>query len=169
MARECIAPDHVNHMALEEPPACAQPGLAGFMATSAWLRLAFHDLAFDVIDLVTEGNLTVAHVHMTGQQAGPFVVYPVAAAPAAFPPTSRPFKVRQCHLFTTVDGRHVQHVAVRDDLAMMTQLGHLPPSPQSALRLARWHLSGAARRAVRQATQAAAAAAAAAGPHPPMA
>ncbi len=159
LARQCIAPEHVNTMALEEPPACAEPGLAGFMATSAWLRIAFQDLTFDVIDLVTEADLTVAHVHMSGRQTGPFVVYPVDAKPVAFPPTSRPFKVRQCHLFTTLDGRHVKHVAVRDDLAMMTQLGHLPPSPRSALRLAGWHLGGSARRAVRQATASAAAAA----------
>ena len=159
LARQCIAPDHVNMMALEEPPACAEPGVAGFMATSAWLRMAFQDLTFDVIDLVTQVDLTIAHVYMSGRQAGPFVVYPVDAKPVAFPPTSRQFKVRQCHLFTTLDGRHVKHVAVRDDLAMMTQLGHLPPSPRGALRLAGWHLGGGARRAVRQATDAAAAAA----------
>lgn len=168
LAQRCLAAGHVNHMAAEEPPACAQPGVPGFLATSAWLRLAFSDLRFDVLHLVSEGEMTVAHVRMTGRQNGPFVVFPAGQPPVAFPPTGRALSVRQCHLFTVRGGRHVEHVAVRDDLGMMTQLGHLPPSPSAALRLARWHLTGAARRAVRTAVHAAAAAAeAAAEPAPP--
>jgi predicted ester cyclase len=160
LARRVIAADHVNHMAAEEPPACAEPGVPGFLATSAWLRSAFADLRFDVLALVSEGGTTVAHVRMSGRQTGPFVVFPVGSAPVAFPPTGHEFSVRQCHLFTVRDGLHVEHVAVRDDLGMMTQLGHLPPSPRAGLRMARWHLSGGARRAVREAVELAAAAAA---------
>lgn len=162
LARRCLAPDHVNHMAAEEPPACAQPGVPGFLATSAWLRLAFADLRFDVLHLVSEEEMTAAHVRMTGRQEGPFVVFPAGKPPVAFPPTGRAISVRQCHLFTIRGDRHVEHIAVRDDLGMMTQLGHLPPSPSAALRLARWHITGAARRAVRTAVDTAAAAAAAA-------
>lgn len=161
LARRCIAREYVNHMATEEPPACSEPGVPGFLATSAWLRSAFADLHFDLLALVSEGDTTVAHVRMTGRQTGPFVVFPPGAEPVAFPPTGREFSVRQCHLFTVRDGRHVEHTAVRDDLGMMTQLGHLPPSPRAGLRMARWHLSGGARRAVGEAVQIAEAAAAA--------
>ena len=159
LARRCISPDHVNHMTAEEPPACAEPGVPGFLATSAWLRSAFTDLRFDLLALVTEGDTTVAHVRMTGRQTGPFVVFPPGSDPVAFPPTGRELSVQQCHLFTVRDGLHVGHVAVRDDLGMMTQLGHLPPSPRAGLRMARWHLSGGARRAVGEAVDLAAAAA----------
>jgi predicted ester cyclase len=163
LARRCLDPGHVNRMATEEPPACAQPGVPGFLATSAWLRLAFAELRFDLLRLVSEGDTTVAHVRMSGRQTGPFVVFPDGAAPVAFPPTGREFSVQQCHLFTVRDGLHAEHVAVREDLGMMTQLGHLPPSPAAGLRMLRWHLSGGARRAVREAVDAAAAAATAEG------
>lgn len=169
LARHCLAAGYINHMATEEPPACAEPGVPGLLATSAWLRLAFSDLSFEVLHLVSSDAMTVAHVRMTGRQDGPFVVFPVGQPPVAFPPTGRAVSVRQCHLFTVRGDRHVEHVAVRDDLGMMTQLGHLPPSPSAAFRLARWHITGAARRAVRTAvdTSAAAAAAAATQPAPP--
>jgi hypothetical protein len=43
---------------------------------------------------------------------------------------------------------------------MMTQLGHLPPSPAVAARMARWAVSGRPRRAIAQAVEVSAAAAA---------
>src|SRR6202022_735542 len=47
LAARCLTFEHVNHMAVGEPPACSLPGVPGFMATSAWLRLAFPDLPFE--------------------------------------------------------------------------------------------------------------------------
>jgi hypothetical protein len=67
--------------------------------------------------------------------------------PVAFAPTRREVAVRQCHIFRLRDGMHAEHISVRDDLAMMTQLGHLPPSAAAIARMARWTLSGRARRA----------------------
>ena len=107
------------------------------MATSAWLRFAFSELHFEIIEVAASGDLTVAHATTTGRQTGPFVVFPQGGKPVSFPPTGRSFAVRQCHIFHRLDGRHADHAAVRDDLGMMTQLGHLPPSPKAMLRLAR--------------------------------
>jgi hypothetical protein len=42
---------------------------------------------------------------------------------------------------------HAEHISVRDDLGMMTQLGHLPPNPAAIARMALWTLSGRAKRA----------------------
>ncbi len=151
LAAQAIHPEHVNHMAADHPPASALPGLPGFLATSAWLRFAFNDLAFEVIDLISNDSRTIAHVTMTGRQQGPFVVFPPGQSAVAFPPTGRPFAARQCHLFTIRDGQHGDHSAVRDDLTMMTQLGHLPPSPAAAARMARFALTGARNRAVHDA------------------
>jgi predicted ester cyclase len=159
LAAAAIHPDHVNHEAPDHPPASRQPGLPGFLATSAWLRLAFSDLHFDLHDLVTQDDRCIAHVTFSGRQTGPFVVFPPGGRPIAFPPTGAAFAVRQCHLFTLRDGRHLDHAAVRDDLGMMTQLGHLPPSPKVAARMLRWQLTGGARRAVRTAITVAALAA----------
>ncbi len=69
----------------------------------------------------------------------------------AFPATGRRFTVRQFHLFRLADGRLAEHIAVRDDLGMMTQLGFIPPRPGTALRLLGLHLAGGARRSAREA------------------
>src|ERR1051326_8404204 len=118
LARGCIHPEHINRMAVDEPPACALAGVPGFLATSAWLRLAFTDLRFEPIEIVTQDDRTIAHVRMRGRQTGPFVVFPAADKPRAFPPTGREFAVRQCHIFRLADGLHREHIAVRDDLGM---------------------------------------------------
>jgi len=153
LAKASIHPEHVNHEAPDHPPACRQPGIPGFLATGAWLRLAFSDLRFELTELVTEGDRCIAHVVMSGRQTGPFVVFPPQGRPVAFPPTGATFAVRQCHLFTIQDGLHADHAAVRDDLGMLTQLGHLPPTPRVAARMVRWQLGGGARRAIRAAVQ----------------
>ena len=162
LAARCLTSDHVNHQAADEPPACALPGVPGFLATSAWLHLAFPDLAFELIEAATQGGHTLAHVWMRATQAGPFVVFPPGGRPVAFPPTGRSFAVRHCHVFRLRDGRHAEHIAVCDDLGMMAQLGHLPPTPQVLARMGRWQLTGSARRAVRRALTVAQDAAAAA-------
>ena len=151
LVRASIHPESVNHEAANEPPATQQPGPPGFLATSAWLRLAFSDLHFEIHDVLSEGPKSIAYVTMSGRQTGPFVVFPAGQAPVAFPPTGAAFSVRQCHMFTTKDGLHIEHAAVRDDLTMMTQLGHLPPSPRAMARMAGWVVRGGARRAIREA------------------
>jgi SnoaL-like polyketide cyclase len=99
------------------------------MATSAWLRSVFTGLRFDVIEMVSADDRTIAHVWMRGAQTGPFVIFP-NGKPVAFAPTRREVAVRQCHIFRLRDGMHAEHISVRDDLGMMTQLGHLPPIQQ---------------------------------------
>jgi len=150
-----VAPDHVNHMAIDEPAACSRPGPAGFLATSAWLRFAFSELSFEEIHLVTDGRLVCSHVWMRGRHTGPFVVFPPGQEPAVFPPSSRSFAIRQMHLFHLHDGLTVEHIAVRDDLGMMHQLGFVPPSPRAMAAIMRWKLSGRARRAVEEVSAAA--------------
>jgi predicted ester cyclase len=152
LASRSLHAANVNHMAADEPPACSEPGLPGLMATSAWLRLAFADLAFEVIETVAERDRIIAHVHMRGRQDGPFVAFPAGSRPVSFPPTGREFAVRHCHVFRLRDGLFAEHIAVRDDLGMMTQLGHLPPTPAAMVRMAKWQVSGAHRRAVATAT-----------------
>src|SRR6266566_597966 len=141
LAARCIHPEHVNHMAADEPPACARPGVPGFMATSAWLHVAFPDLRFELIEMTTEGDRSIAHMWMRGTQTGPFTVFPPGGKPVAFPPTGREF-------------------AVRHDLGMMTQLGHLPPTPAAMARMARFQIGGA-KRAIAHAIETAGRAAAA--------
>ena len=151
LSRRVLTEDHVNHMAADEPPACRQRGVPGFLATSAWLRLAFSELSFEELDVVASGDQVVSHVRMSGVHTGPFVVFPPGGKPQVFPATGRRFSARQFHLFRLADGRLADHIAVRDDLGMMTQLGFIPPRAATVMRLLRMHLSGGARRSVREA------------------
>src|SRR6266536_4156031 len=80
LARRCIHPEQINRMAVDEPPDCATPGVAGFLATSAWLRMAFADLRFEVIESATAADRTLAHVWMRGRQSGPVRGLPAGAA-----------------------------------------------------------------------------------------
>ena len=151
LAHEAVSPDWRNAEASHEPPACATPGPAGLMATSAWLRLAFADLHFEPIATTFDGETAMSFVTMTGHQHGPFVTFRDGRAGTVFPPTGRNFEMKQFHLHRVRNGQCTYHEAVRDELGLMIQLGHLPPTPAAGLRLLRFRISGAARRAVRDA------------------
>jgi predicted ester cyclase len=153
LSRRVLTGDHVNHMAADEPPACREHGAPGFLATSAWLRLAFSELSFEELDAAASGDQVFSHVRMGGVHTGPFVVFPPGGRPQVFPATGRRFSVRQFHLFRLAGGRLAEHVAVRDDLGMMTQLGFIPPRPATAMRLLGLHLAGGARRCAREAVR----------------
>ncbi|GAC1338900.1 MAG: hypothetical protein NVSMB29_05360 [Candidatus Dormibacteria bacterium] len=154
LAATVVAPSHINERAADEPPACGAPGPAGFIATAAWLRFAFPDIHFTVLGAVVEGDLAVAHVRMQGHQTGAFVVFDSPGHPQVFPPTRRALDVEQCHLFRLAGDQSTGHTAVRDDLGMMRQLGHIPPSPRRLVAMAWWKLSGRAARTVREVTAA---------------
>ncbi len=103
--------------------------------------------------VVSDAEQTLAQVRLTGTQHGPFVVFTPQQRPTAFPPTGRAVNVRQVHVFRHDGQEQTSHFAIREDLPMMTQLGHLPPSPSGLFRLARAGASGASRRAVHDAVQ----------------
>ena len=148
LAIRCIHPDFVNEESANEPPACATPGPAGLAATGTWLRSAYTDLHYEVRNILHDGSQATAQALMSGRQTGPFVAFPQGERPVALPPTGRAFAVKHAHHVRFQDGLIVWHAAVRDDLGMMTQLGHLPPTLGVLARVARWNLSGSAHRAI---------------------
>jgi predicted ester cyclase len=131
-------PAAVNREAAVEPPPTRQPGPAGFWATAGWLRAAFSGLRFEVQQAVSQDDLVVLHVTMTGRHTGAFVNYRPGTADVetVMPPTGKEFTVTQTHWFRTRDGRVAEHCANRDDLAMARQAGWVPPSPGFLLRMA---------------------------------
>jgi predicted ester cyclase len=134
---EVVHPEAVNREAAAEPPTCRGRGPAAFHATALWLREAYSDLAWEVHDVVADGDLVVAHVTMTGRQTGTFVAYGPDGRPVqAFPATGRSFAVTQTHWHRMADGTVVEHWANRDDLGLAAQLGWSPPSPFYLLRVA---------------------------------
>lgn len=135
--RELIHPEAVNREAVDEPGDCRGVGPEAFRATARWLTTAFSDLQWEVHDVVSDGDLVVAHTTMSGRQTGPFVAYrPDARVEVVFPARGRTFAVTQTHWFRVVGGAVIEHWANRDDVGMGKQLGWTPPSPVYLARMA---------------------------------
>jgi hypothetical protein len=146
-ARRAVAPDWINREADSEPPAARQGGPIGLAVTGAWLRFAFSDIAFDELERVAAGNVIMSRVLFSGRQTGPLVLFENDRPAVVFPPTGRRFRIEQIHRHELRYGAVAGHLARRDDLGMLQQLGHVPPSPRSIVRMLWWRLSGRTRRA----------------------
>ena len=111
---ERFAPDFVNHNAASGTP----NGPEGQRQVTARLYEAFPDLRFEVEEVFVAENRIAALGWMSGTQEGQF---------GAFPANGKTYRVRHIHTFRFDDqGRINEHLAVRDDVAMLQQLGHLP-------------------------------------------
>lgn len=149
IARRAVALDwHNREAANGEAPAAAQGGPVGLAVTAAWLRSAFSDISFEEVERLRDGDIVISRVIFSARQTGPLVLFGDGNRPSAvFPPTGRTFRVEQIHRHQLRDGEVIHHLARRDDLGMMEQLGHLPPNPRSLLRMLSWRLTGRSRRA----------------------
>jgi predicted ester cyclase len=118
-AARIAAPDFINREADDDPerPDRGLRGPAGLTATSRWLSETFSDLRFDHQEVVAEDERVIVVTTMTGIHSGP--VHGIS-------PTSKRFQQRQFHLYRMRAGQIVEHVALRDDLGLLRQLGVLP-------------------------------------------
>jgi predicted ester cyclase len=105
--------DVVNH---EAPPGVPQ-GLDGMTQTMLWLARAFSNRRYEIHQVVGEGDTVVVHCTFHGRHTGEFM---------GLAPTGRSFASRQIHIIRFLGGKGIEHWAVRDDLAMLRQLGALP-------------------------------------------
>ena len=118
-------------------PSRAGRGPAAFYATALWLRAWFDDLAFEIHEVIVEGDLVVVHNTMSGRQTGPAVFYGEDGGVAqVMPATGKPFATTQTHWLRLRDGKVIEHWANRDDQGMAMQLGWIPPSPWFLLKAA---------------------------------
>ncbi|PZG18752.1 hypothetical protein C1J01_14195 [Nonomuraea aridisoli] len=132
-----VHPEAANREALREPLACRERGPAGTYATARMLRAIFTGLSWEVHQIVSEGDLLVAHVTMTGRHVRTMYSYDdQARVTVAFPPTGRSFAVTQTHWCRIRDGKVIDHWANRDDMGMARQLGWIPPSAPYLVRMA---------------------------------
>jgi predicted ester cyclase len=90
---------------------------------SAW-RTAFPDLHFAMDSIVAEGDLVMCEVSFQGTHLGEFQLIPPLKGPSLLA-NGKSFKVKHIHRFRLKNGQIVEHFAVRDDLGMFQQLGHL--------------------------------------------
>ena len=75
-------------------------------------------MRFDVEEIFVSDNRVAILGWMNGTQEGQF---------GPFPPSGKPFRTRQIHTFRFNDaGLVTDHTAVRDDVSMLQQLGHMP-------------------------------------------
>lgn len=163
LAAEVVGAGFRNREAGNSPAAAAQPGPAGVLASGAWMRAAFTDLRFPIVDtgVDEERGQVFVRLRMQGRHTGAFVLFRDGRLDKAVPPTGREIDFEQIHVLTVRDGKVVGHEAVRDDVTMLGQLGVFPPRPAVAGRLAGWKLTGRDRRAAAAVSALAAEAAAA--------
>ena len=110
LADELVSADFLNH----DAPPDAPRGPAGLRAIVTMLRTAFPDIHYDTIAVIAEGDKVAAHTILQGTHTGPFM---------GIPPSGRRVVQQQIHILRFVDGKAVEHRAVRDDLGMLRQLG----------------------------------------------
>ena len=115
---EEISPEFVNHNAAPGTPS----GPEGQRQVQERLYAAFPDMRFEIEDVFTSENRVAVLGWMNGTQEGQF---------GPFPPKGQAFRARQIHTFRFDEaGLLIEHLAVRDDVAMLQQLGHMPGPPQ---------------------------------------
>ena len=120
---EVVAEDSINHGARPDEP----PGLAGVQQTMLWLGRVFSDQRLEIQQVIGEGDVVVVYCTFHGRHAGDLM---------GIPPTNRVVAQDYVHILRFEDGKAVEHWGVRDDMALMQQLGVLPgrPEPVAASR-----------------------------------
>lgn len=149
LAWATAAPDFTNREADVAPRACSIPGPRGLLASSAWMRAAFDDLHFPVLDASYADGVAWVRLRMQGVHSRPFVRYQGGVAEQVLPATGRTIDFEQIHMLRVSEAGVTRHEAVRDDVTMLGQLGAFPPTPGMMLRLIGGKVSGSAARAGR--------------------
>jgi predicted ester cyclase len=90
------------------------PGPEGYKTAVRRLRAALAEPRSEVLGLVAEGATVVLRVRLTGVHVGEIV---------GVAPTRRQVDVEQIHFYEGRDGRLATHHYIRDDLALLGQLG----------------------------------------------
>lgn len=98
-------------------------GREGMVRIFDALLAVFPDWKFDISEVIGDGPDIVALMTMTGTHLGTRSTPIVGGAIVDLPPTGKSVRVQHIHRYHIVDGEIADHHAVRDDLAMMQQLG----------------------------------------------
>jgi predicted ester cyclase len=114
LAAQMVTPDCVDH---EAPPG-TPPGPEGANAVLRWLRGAFADLSYEILDAFGDRDRVAVRLITRGTHTGEFL---------GAPPTGRRFEIEAIHLYRIQDGKVAEHWAKRDDLGLARQLGLLAP------------------------------------------
>lgn len=115
-----VGPDIVNHQPDVEPAR----GRDLFTAAVNGVMAAVPHSRWDVLDLLADGDRVAVRVIWSGTYRGArFRGFEISA------PT--PFSVEHIHIYRVADGKLAEHWVVRDDLAMLVQLGAFGTRPDA--------------------------------------
>ena len=117
VADELYAPDYVDHVG-RGPEASRVVGPAGIKQAVTLFRTAFPDLRYTVEAQIAEGELVLSRFSASGTQTGPFL---------GAPPSGRSVSYTGMDLNRIVHGRIVESCVNYDALALLQQLGLVPP------------------------------------------
>ena len=107
--RDVVSDEFVNHEAPEGTP----PGLGSITMFMHLLNQAFSEQRWEIHDVLAEDDKVVIRCTHSGVHTGDYF---------GLPATRRRFAYKQMHIIRVVDGKGVEHWAVRDDTSLMRQL-----------------------------------------------
>ena len=107
--RDVVSDEFVNHEAPEGTP----PGLGSITMFMHLLNQAFSEQRWEIHDVLAEDDKVVIRCTHSGVHTGDYF---------GLPATGRRFAYKQIHIIRVVDGKGVEHWAVRDDTSLMQQL-----------------------------------------------
>jgi steroid delta-isomerase-like uncharacterized protein len=111
---ELVAEDIVNHQPEAEP----ERGRSRFADAISRVMVAVPDSQWTIADLLADGDRVAVRITWSGTYGAPqFRGLPIAA-----PGT---FSAEHIHIYRVADEKLAEHWVVRDDLAMLRQLGAL--------------------------------------------
>lgn len=117
---EFISPLYFNHESQIDPVRGELRGPEEFIDTIKNLRTAFPDLHHEEQTIISQGNIVVSIINVTGTHTGNFFI---------LPPTGKKISYEAVHIYKIgEDGKIIEHKAIRDDLTFLAQLGVIEAS-----------------------------------------
>ena len=115
-----INPQYFNHESQMDPVRRNLRGPEEFIDTIKNLRTAFPDLHHEEQTIISQGNIVISVINVTGTHTGNFFI---------LPPTGKKISYEAVHIYRIgEDGKIVEHKAIRDDLTFLAQLGVIEAS-----------------------------------------
>jgi nogalonic acid methyl ester cyclase/aklanonic acid methyl ester cyclase len=106
-----ISPQYFNHESQVDPVRGQLRGPEEFIDTVKNLRLAFPDLRHEEQAIITQGDMVVSIINVTGTNTGNFFI---------LSPTGNKISYEAVHVYRIgEDGKIVEHKAIRDDLTFL--------------------------------------------------
>jgi steroid delta-isomerase-like uncharacterized protein len=117
---EFISSSYFNHESQVDPVRGELRGPEEFIDTIKNLRTAFPDLHHEEQTIISQGNIVISVINLTGTHTGNFFI---------LPPTGKKISYEAVHIYKIgEDGKIIEHKAIRDDLTFLAQLGVIEAS-----------------------------------------